>query len=647
MNFPDSKVYLIGQNTMNREAVRTWLNDLGAEEYDLQSEDAIRDPEHLIGLAAKRCYKSYLPGLNPNVTKVRQEWSSYFENILKVGHGSVTEHANYTFAFENVTRVFCYHPDTEIMTRSGWKPVAEVQAGETILTLNPATGRPRWSKNHQTHAFEYCGPLFYWQNREDQGPKVTPDHTMWCCPVNLRAARGKTAKQAMQSMGRKVRFRDLLGKPFFVQNAIGQIEGCDDSESITIGSHTYNAELLFEWLGLVATDGNIVKPETGRSRVRVNQTKPHVVSRIRVLGDALFGNRMKETGDHYKAFDVSCPDLYQWCVSHIGRTNVERTFVPLFDYSPRLVSSFLTGAFLGDGCHGSFDHRDISCGSNERMAKDYQTLIAISGRGSRVSVRTDGVGQSHQMPSGQTITATQPAVCISEHQRGEGACVVKAKHQRIVNHAGMVYCPRTDDGVVYVRAGGKSLWCGNTAEMNRHRAGVAISEQSLRYVRFEDLPFWMPPSLRPQTSREQEVEANPNGPSNPAFWDHYFPDKNIEYKRSHTRYLLRQTLKNIEATYTELVKIWDIDNMKDFAQKKAVTSMLRRIIPMGVCTGAVYTLNGRAIRHILTMRCAPEAEEEMVHVFSMVGKIMVESAPHLMQDFQQIDGFWVPKFKKV
>jgi thymidylate synthase (FAD) len=64
--------------------------------------------ETLVEFAGRACYRSWEPGLNPNVTRVRTDPREYFENILSSGHGSVLEHANYTFAFRDVSRVFTH-----------------------------------------------------------------------------------------------------------------------------------------------------------------------------------------------------------------------------------------------------------------------------------------------------------------------------------------------------------------------------------------------------------------------------------------------------------------------------------------------------------------------------------------------------------
>lgn len=165
-----------------------------------------------------------------------------------------------------------------------------------------------------------------------------------------------------------------------------------------------------------------------------------------------------------------------------------------------------------------------------------------------------------------------------------------------------------------------------TGELNRHRAGCAISERSMRYVRFTDLPFWMPISLREDANDSDEVSK----------------------KKQVTRIMVQNLGAEIERVYGELVRLWDMDNPENkFGYKKTITSMMRRILPMGTCTGGVWTFNIRALRHILALRSSPEAEEEIAYVFGLVGKMMHELEPNLFGDFKLVDGFWVPEYNKV
>lgn len=66
------------------------------------------DAENLVEAMGRLCYDSFGVGGNPNVTRVRGDREKYFENILASGHGSILEHAQFTFHFKNVSRIFTH-----------------------------------------------------------------------------------------------------------------------------------------------------------------------------------------------------------------------------------------------------------------------------------------------------------------------------------------------------------------------------------------------------------------------------------------------------------------------------------------------------------------------------------------------------------
>jgi thymidylate synthase (FAD) len=166
-----------------------------------------------------------------------------------------------------------------------------------------------------------------------------------------------------------------------------------------------------------------------------------------------------------------------------------------------------------------------------------------------------------------------------------------------------------------------------TAEMNRHRAGWAISEGSLRFIRFDEIPYWLPESLK----------------------DHPDDDREIYLNKSYTRLLIKQAFEHQENTYKKLVEIWNLDEGdKNFHYKKKMTSLFRRIVGMGVATGGIWTGNVRALRHVIASRADPGAEEEIFYVFSRIAQMMAESEPMLFGDFKQgEDGGWKPEYYKV
>ncbi len=152
-----------------------------------------------------------------------------------------------------------------------------------------------------------------------------------------------------------------------------------------------------------------------------------------------------------------------------------------------------------------------------------------------------------------------------------------------------------------------------THELVRHRAGSAFSQESLRYVRLTDIGFRVPPALEP--IREQVLN-------------------------------LVETLEEFQVSAAESLNL-DEEGLP-FAIKKEITSALRRLAPIGLSTDILWTANVRTLRHVIEMRTAPGAEEELRLVFNQVAEMMKAEAPNLFQDFNRLDdGSWVPEWRKV
>ena len=152
-----------------------------------------------------------------------------------------------------------------------------------------------------------------------------------------------------------------------------------------------------------------------------------------------------------------------------------------------------------------------------------------------------------------------------------------------------------------------------THELVRHRAGSAFSQESLRYVRLTEIGFRVPPSLEPV--RDQVIS-------------------------------LVEQLEEFQRSAAESLGL-DDDGVP-FAVKKEITSALRRLAPIGLSTDILSTANVRTLRHVIEMRTAPGAEEELRSVFDQVAVAMLAEAPLLFQDFERRDdGSWVPTWRKV
>jgi hypothetical protein len=254
MNIIDGpKVYLVSYPKFDDVAANTYLEDIGADKYEF--DEALDAAEELVRFGGKLCYRSWQAGLNPNVTRIRDDGQQYIrDGIIKTGHGSVFEYAQFSFILHDVSRVLCYSPEAELLTSRGWKPVAEITTKDRLLTMNPRTRKAEWAHPESVHAFQYEGDLFSWQNSQFACPGVTMDHLMWAAPHDLRRARGLSNEENIARFGAKIPAKDLVDKRFAVDLGIRR-DVPDRGEDLKIGDFTYNEADLLAWLGWMATDG--------------------------------------------------------------------------------------------------------------------------------------------------------------------------------------------------------------------------------------------------------------------------------------------------------------------------------------------------------------------------------------------------------
>ncbi len=178
--------------------------------------------------------------------------------------------------------------------------------------------------------------------------------------------------------------------------------------------------------------------------------------------------------------------------------------------------------------------------------------------------------------------------------------LLASQHGSVLEHASFTFALRNVSRVF-------------THELVRHRAGSAFSQESLRYVRLTDIGLRVPPALEPV--RDQVVS-------------------------------LVEQLEEFQVAAAQQLHI--DDEGVPFHVKKEVTSALRRLAPLGLSTDIVWTANVRTLRHVIEMRTAPGAEEELRSVFDAVARLMVTEAPLLFQDFvREDDGTWRPEHRKV
>jgi len=146
-----------------------------------------------------------------------------------------------------------------------------------------------------------------------------------------------------------------------------------------------------------------------------------------------------------------------------------------------------------------------------------------------------------------------------------------------------------------------------THELIRHTAGCAYSQESLRYVR-------RTPSFRTRF---------------------YLPSvfRGDDEKAVKAREIISSAVLGAFKAADELEQLYDIDHLS-FAEKKELTSAIRRILPQGMSTSIMFSCNLQALRHIIEQRTSEHAEEEIRTVFSIIREMVQREFPYIFDKSQ-------------
>ena len=646
LKWVEPKVFKIAETRINHENLVSFLRALSADAwlerqpwYSREGLEAVDHSATVIEIAGRACYKSFGVGLNPNITKIREDSKDYLTNVIRKGDGSILEHSSCSWAFVDVSRVFCYSADTEVLTGEGWKSWPMVRGDELFASMTPERNLV-YEPAEECFVGNYEGPMYHVRSQQVD-LLVTPNHRMWVQKVDTQAY-----KRGEESF-RLYAAQDILGKRVRYQKGAVRWKGNETRHVLIPGTdrrwqHHLNPtrEVIREYdgvrvgsvpfarfLGFYLSEGGLGSDTSIGLSQNPGPVLDEMVSTVREMGFRASVVRSGDFGGRRVQFkNVS---LYDWLGTNCGRHSLGKRAPRILDaWSPGLIGEFMVAMVKGDGnIHRGNGHQVIYT-SSPGLANDLQVLALKLG--GAANIRVDNRIGSHTIFTGQTIRKTRPNYIVSFIRGAKLLPFVNSgrtspwpnryllpdgNHDGFEPYSGKVYCVKVKSGLLYVRRNGKACWAGNTHELVRHRAGTAISQESLRYVRQGELRMTL------------------------------VPGSELDNKR--TREEVTQALEEVEKQYLHLADRVIRPEMS-FDAKKAWTSALRRMLPDGIATNIVWTANHRTMRWVLEMRTAPGAEVEMRHVFDLVGQILKRDYPLLYGDFVRtphedgVGGQWVP-----
>lgn len=622
------KVFLVGETAINENGMQDYLAHIGAPEW---KSDAPSASEKLMEFMGRLCYRSWRPGMNANVSKVREGNAGYLGNIVNVKHGSVLEHPVTNWVFADVSRVFTHEL---VRHRAG---AAYCLSGDALIhSVRNVNGRPNGTRTRTLRQL-------YEMNKTSHGRsrmrllrlRVLDETSGKFTSGRVKAVTSSGPKEVFEVELEKG-YRCKMTRDHRVLTDQGWMRLEDVVGSLKVGAA--GLALYGEQRAKIAVNGLRVPVyalvlESGtpayldrhwiEERVRrgvrlvdvaveANISEPYLRKHMRELGLAGLARSLKLTaragnkGQHYKLRSKTSDERSAIAARMTGAGNHRwrgggRGQQMLHDLR---LSILQRDSYRCKMCGKAPSRRKLHVHHIDLYApgkasnSDPNNLITLC------SACHGHIGGKEREYASQLFSLLNvPPRRVQNSKRHISELVPK-----FVSILGIRYVGTEDTYDIEMEGPHHNFIADGLVVHN--------SQESLRFVRLTDLGLWLPP----------EAEAQP--------WL-------VE--------LFEKTFKDMEALQLAMAEKLGLDDEgRQFKEKKVLTSMMRRLAPDGLATTIGASFNFRALRHIIEMRTAESAETEIRIAFDQVAKICKERWPNIFGDFScNAKGEWITENRKV
>lgn len=308
----------------------------------------------------------------------------------------------------------CHLPDTEVLTKDGWKLFTNLTLDDELASVNPDTNELIYEK--PTHLINkyYKGDIYY-SDHKRLDFAVTADHKMLVRKWNEKERTLNDNYELVEA------------------NDMGWYCGLMANVNYK-GNESYSDEYL-QLLGIYIAEGCMRKePNKSGYSIQLAAVKDREKDFIRNLLTKLHIT-FQELTDRFTFCSKSIWNNLK-DMGLLGK-HAPQKFAPkfLFDMSSNKIEQFLLGHRMGDGCErykGSWDHYT----SSEQLSEDLQLLIFLSGKQSRISVRPP---RTSTMKDGRVVVGryNEYRICSCPNDK---LSIERKNNIKIKEYEGQVVC---------------------------------------------------------------------------------------------------------------------------------------------------------------------------------------------------------------
>jgi hypothetical protein len=420
------------------------------------------------------------PGYNtsrrelPGQWKIVERQGVYLPNhgILRAVSGDYKGEAG-----SNPTATFwCFDAETEILTKAGWVKYDALNVGDLVATRT-ALGYFKWQEVKAVNIQNYSGEMIRGKTKRFDC-LVTPNHMLY---GKAGSNRGVLAQERYAI--KKYQVSDLVNIAHFwpvttSRNWVGELAEIELPATERKPRRKLSLQPFVDFLAWYLSEGCVKygksgNPESVLIGQSLNKNLDKVTLIIRLIHELGYDYT---TWDSEEVIAINDSQLARYC-AQFGKS--QDKFIPgwLKNLPRDYLVSFIAHYKLGDGYDdgAGFNIASIST----RMIDDLLEIGQKAGYRVTYQYHTDARSKYKQ----GVIHFSNPGYydpCVQRHQWSK------------VYYNGVVWCPSTDNGVVFVRRGGTCYWSGNselwgyTSEASKRLweelTPVPTRERSIRFV---------------------------------------------------------------------------------------------------------------------------------------------------------------------
>lgn len=353
----------------------------------------------------------------------------------------------------------CYTADTEVLTTSGWVPVADVNHGTVCYTLN-SEGIIELHTPIALNYYEEAGELY-----ELESPhvnlSVTPNHNLY---VKVRNDRSFKLKEASKVIGKCVRHKKD-GQWKGVTPKTVTFKGLDlrPSKQKTKEIDTIPTLAWCRFVGSYLASGGYKtgdKPGSSateyQAQLHIFEGQPHGVGgdprlRMKEIIEAC-GFTWKVDKDKYS---ITSKPLVEY-LSQFGYVQNKHVPLDVFSWGPDAAMSVLEGLF---GCSANYPLKDGLgyCTTSPQLANDVQRLALHAGWAANITKTVpDNPNWSVLYNVSLVNNELQPEINKDRKKFPE------AQRETITKSTEPVWGITVPNHTLYIRLRGTSVWSGNS-----------------------------------------------------------------------------------------------------------------------------------------------------------------------------------------